>query len=326
MRRSWLVGAALIAALAAAGPAAAQDNAAAEALFDEGRRLKDAGDWAAASEKFRASDRAAPSVGARLNLGDCLARLGRNASAWASYRAAANLARSKKDTARADVAAKRAADIEPKLTYVVLEVASPAPGLEIRWDGEVKGQALWGQRFPVDPGGHEVTASAPGHAPYKTAVTAGEPGAATRVEIPALEAIARPGGDGDDDPDVTQPPDPAGPGPAVDASMWTGRRKLALGVGAAGVVALGVGSALGLSARSKWNDAEDNHCNAQLECDREGVDLADAARSRGNIATVAFVAGGAAVAGAVVLWITGGPEVAPVAGPGLAGVAVSGSF
>jgi tetratricopeptide (TPR) repeat protein len=309
-------------ALIGSGPVEAQDNAAAEALFDEGRRLKDTGDLAGAAEKFRASDRAAPSVGARLNLGDCLAQLGKHASAWASYRAAANLARANADSARAELATGRATAMEPKLTYVILDVVDPVGDLELRWDGEVKAKALWGQRFPIDPGVHEIRATAPGHETWTQTITAGEPGAETRIEVPALEPLPDTGDKKDPGIGIGETP-PSGP--VTDPSMWTGRRKLAVGIGAAGVVAIGVGSALGLSARSRWNDAEENHCEA-LECSAEGVELVDSARTRGNISTIAFIAGGAAIAGAAVLWFTGAPAVTPMAGPETAGLSVSGTF
>lgn len=314
------------------GPAAAQggDEATAQALFNDGRRLMESRDWEGAADKLRASDRASPSVGARLSLGDCYRELGRTASAWGAYNSAVNLARRQSDERRAQIATERAAALERQLSYVVIEVAAAPPGLEIIWDGELRAPALWGQRFPVDPGEHSVAARAPGHRPWQERVAAGPPGARIVVAVPALTPApdpARDEDDGDDDGEDGELETRDG----VPAS-WTTGRKAAIGVAAAGAVGMIAGSVFGLSAQSKWSDAEDR-CNAALECDRTGVDLAADARRAGNISTVAFVAGGVAIGGAAALWFLAAPAggdavtaVAPTVGPEMTGLAVTGRF
>jgi serine/threonine-protein kinase len=66
-----------------------------------------------------------------------------------------------------------------------------------------------------------------------------------------------------------------------------------------GVVALGVGSYLGLSAKSLDKDAE-ALCTPR-GCTPEGKTLNDDARSRGNLATVVFTIGAVAAVGGLVM-------------------------
>src|SRR5512139_1741852 len=79
-RGKWVVAAAfaLLANLAAsAARAQASDKAAAEALFDEGRKLMAEGKYAAACAKLEASQKLDAGVGTQLNLADCYEKSGK---------------------------------------------------------------------------------------------------------------------------------------------------------------------------------------------------------------------------------------------------------
>jgi serine/threonine-protein kinase len=78
--------------------------------------------------------------------------------------------------------------------------------------------------------------------------------------------------------------------------------KVGIAVGAAGVVAVGIGSYFGLRAMSKWDEAKD-HCGGTTLCTRQGVDLHDQAEVSGNVSTVLFALGAAAVGTGVVLFL-----------------------
>jgi hypothetical protein len=81
------------------------------------------------------------------------------------------------------------------------------------------------------------------------------------------------------------------------------QRILALVVGGVGLVGVGAGAIFGLKAKSTWADAEERcpeaRCNTAAD-----LELDDDARSSAMVSTVAFAAGGAALAGGVVLWLT----------------------
>jgi hypothetical protein len=59
------------------------DDAAAEALFLDGRRLMDLGKIDEACAKFDASEKPSPALGTLMNLADCEEKRGRIATAWA---------------------------------------------------------------------------------------------------------------------------------------------------------------------------------------------------------------------------------------------------
>src|SRR5580765_1680975 len=70
----------------------ASDKAAAEGLFDEGRRLMAEGKYDEACPKLEASQRLDPGVGTMLTRADCLEKRGKTASAWAQLREASSAA------------------------------------------------------------------------------------------------------------------------------------------------------------------------------------------------------------------------------------------
>ncbi|HEY3237410.1 MAG TPA: hypothetical protein VGJ84_22005 [Polyangiaceae bacterium] len=142
--------------MALSTPAQAQsagDKAAAEALFDEGRKLMQEGKLEPACRKFEASQRLDPAPGTLLNEADCWEKLGRTASAWVSFREAAALARNAGDTKRASAATQRAAALEPKLARLKITVPDAVrstSGLTVKRDGEKVDAALWDSPIPVD--------------------------------------------------------------------------------------------------------------------------------------------------------------------------------
>src|SRR5262245_42773227 len=75
--------------------ASGQDVAIAEAAFNEGVKLAQAGDWKGAIAKLELSQKVDPASGTALNLGKCYEQVGRTASAYGAYSQAAGLARVK---------------------------------------------------------------------------------------------------------------------------------------------------------------------------------------------------------------------------------------
>jgi tetratricopeptide (TPR) repeat protein len=178
-----------------ASPAAhaqAQDQAAARALFEDGRRLLKEGKYPEACRTLEAASKLYASPGILLNLGDCYEKLGRSASAWTEFgEAAAEASRGRRND-QVSEAKRRQAAIEPKLTRLTIRVTNAVTGLAVTRDQTDLASAAWGQAIPVDPGTHEVHAEAPGHEPWTTSVVVSTPGQTVMVEVPALTASPTP--------------------------------------------------------------------------------------------------------------------------------------
>ena len=290
------------------------------------------GRYAEACPKFEASQQLDPGLGTLLNLADCYEKLGKTASAWAEYRDAIPLARAAGSKVRLDLATSRAAALESRLSKLTIRVSSATsavPGLEIRRDGAVVLQAELDSALPVDPGSHTLEASAPGKQRWSTTVQIAADTPNVVVEVPALTEAA----------DVkttaavaaTKSPAPkpeSKPEGSPAEHAGSSQRTVAIVVGAVGVAGLGVGTAFGILAKNKWSDAKAKCSNYPSACSPEGIDLNSTANSQATISTVAFIAGGAAVAAGAVLWFTAGSkgsnQVAVGFGPGAA--FVNGSF
>lgn len=166
---------------------AAADPATAAAAFKQADDLRKQGKWADACPLFEASYNADPQLGVLLHLADCHEHVGRTATAWAEFNDAVGLAHAKNDPREA-AARKRADALTPKLAK--LRIAAPktvVSGLVVR-RGTVDITALVGGEIPLDPGEHEIVASAPGFSEWRQKVTV-QPGAVTDLQIPALEKV-----------------------------------------------------------------------------------------------------------------------------------------
>jgi hypothetical protein len=301
-----------------------EDKAAANALFDEAKRLQAAGDLTAACPKFEASMRAMARLGVQLNLADCYEQAGRTASAWAEFRAAAAVA-AKENDPREAFARQRAAALEPKIARLTVKVSSEAalPGLEITRDGKRLDPAFFDVPVPVDPGAHKIAAQATGRVAWTSEVTVDAAGTKV-VEVPVLEVP------GVKDPIVKKPllKDPNEEDP-IDEAPSNSRRTLGLIVAAGGGVVIAGGIVLGLVAKGSWGTAHDM-CNANNECPPDALADIDSARSLGNVATVVFAVGLVAAGTGVVLFLTAPSDTSTTIGvgplPGGGAVTFSGSF
>jgi hypothetical protein len=302
-----------LALLAPSGVARAEerDPAAAQALFDEGKKLIAAGKYSEACAKLAESQRLDPGMGTQFHLADCQEKSGKVASAWANFLEVASQARAAGQGDRERAALKRAGQLESRLPKLRIDVpeANRAPGLEIRRDGALVGSAQWGTPLPVDPGEHELVATAPGKRTLSQKVRV-EIGKTNALVLPALEAEPASANQAAPAQAFVAAEAAAGPEPASSApsdsspshdsgAESTGTNPLIFGLAGLGVVGLGVGTVFGLMASSTYDDskAECRPDDPNL-CSQTGVGLRDDARAQGNIATVAFVVGGAALAGA----------------------------
>jgi hypothetical protein len=259
-----------------------------------------AGKFGEACPKLEASQRLDPGVGTLLNLGDCHEKVGRTASAWTEFREAASAARANGSTDREAVARERASALEPRLSYLIITVKNPAT--HVTRDGTPLDEAMVGTRIPVDPGDHHVEAIADGKAKWSDTVHVMGERASVTVDVPELARLA-----------------PGAETPGIKSRGST-QRTVAIVVGAAGVVGLGLGTVFGLKASSTWNSAKSHCTDYPRGCGDEGVSQGQDAKGQATIATAGFVVGGVALAGAAALWFTapssrGGSEMAFGVGP-----------
>ena len=152
------------------------DQAAAKALFAEGRKLAAGGDYAQACPKFEDSYRLNPGIGTNFNLADCLEHVGRTASAWARFRDVATATKAAGQFDRESVARARAAVLEPTLSRLTVDVQSPVPGQIVYRDGIAVAEFSWGIPVPVDPGDHALEAVASRRKRWSAKVTVGPSG------------------------------------------------------------------------------------------------------------------------------------------------------
>jgi hypothetical protein len=278
------------------------DAATAEVLFREGKKLMDQKNFAAACPKLAESQRLDPATGTLLALAMCHEGQGKTASAWVEYAEVASRSRQEGRSDREQAARDKGAALEAKLSTLSIApsaVAAATVGLVVKRDGAVVGQSAWQTAVPVDPGEHKVEASAIGKKSFLATVNVGPDGDKKTVEIPALEN------------------DAGGTGTAGSATMIapgterSGLSQMQIGgisVGAAGLVAVGVGTYFGLRARKLNEDSMGTgpeSCDANNLCGKDGFQKRTDAISAGNWSTISFAVGGALIAGGAALFVLG---------------------
>jgi len=320
-----------IAVLCSLGSRAHAQSAEAEAAFGEGDRLMAAGKIAEACDAFEASNKVEPRAGTLIRLGECREKNRQLASAWSAYKDALTRVR---DPRKREFALARATDLEPRLSFLTISVPdeSRIDSLAILRNGKPVDPLMWNRAVPVDGGPYVITGRAPGHEAWQTTVEVPIDHGKVSVDVPKFKELAK----------LVAPPASAAPAaPAApivateaarEASRFTTRRKVAIGLGGGAVIGLGTGAALGVVARSRQSQAD-------ALCPDPGVPCSGATRARSLNHTAhglalgadaGFGLGAALALAAGVLWATGGPElahgvaVAPL--PGGVGLALGGSF
>jgi serine/threonine-protein kinase len=342
----------VLVASVAPSPALAQsgsDPVAARTLFQDARKLVAEKKYDQACPKFEESLKLDPGIGTMFNLADCWEHVGKTASAWSRFLDAASAARNSGQSERERVARDRAAAIEPHLSRMVVTVAAPDPGLQVLDGTRAVGASLYGVSVPVDPGAHTISASAPGKKRWESTVQVGADAAQVSVSVPALvvdptaqtvapatTAVASAAPIPGEAPAAKGLPDTP---PAPVSASGTTQRTIGWVTAGVGLVGVGVGIAFGFATQSKNSDAK--ALCANLTCaDQKQLDdhtsLVSQAKGDRTGSIIGFAAGGAALAGGLVIVLTaphghvaskeGALRLVPIAGPGTAGASVDGSF
>lgn len=287
--RFWVSSVAVLASLCSSPDLLAQpsemDKGLAQSLFDQGKQLMDAGSFASACPKLQESQRLDPGGGTLLNLALCHEREGKIATAWAEFKEALAIARRDDHEARIEAAEQHIAALAPRLPWLTINVASDVPEQEIRLDGAILSKVAWGGPLAVDPGPHEVIASAPARKAWSLKLTMA-PAEKRALSVPPLDTEASQGkpavADKPAPPTLPQRPTPAPPSPHREAKSSGAAGWI---VGGAGVVALGVGGYFGLQTLSKKQES-DELCPTDTTCTNEGVTRNDQAHTAAWISNI----------------------------------------
>lgn len=303
----WLIPLVALASIAHAQPQPrAEDKAEADRLFEEGRLLLEKGQRAEACAKFDLSIRKDPrAVGTMLNLGLCHEETGHVATAIRYYSEARDRAHDQKLKEHQEAAERKIALLTPRVPRLAIKGAPT--NARVLVDDIVLAADQLGD-VPVDPGTHTVVVTAPTKLPFETKLDIKE-AEHKSVDVPPLEGAK-----------------------TVYVAVPANRRrtigKLAV-VGGAGLLAIAGG--LGWWAQhSYWQqfpDAsrdgqvakDDQHsCWTQNEgtkitraCNSIGASKLSTARTIAHVSTGTAIAGGIAVIGGAVLWLTAPRDEAP---------------
>lgn len=292
-------------------PAHAGDEAAARALFAEGRKLAASGDYAAACVKFENSYQIDPGVGTKFNLADCEEHVGRSASAWARFLEVASETGAAGQLERERVARARAAALEAELARLIVDAKTPSPGLIIEIDGQALATTSWGVARPMDPGEHLVKAAAPGRRPW-----------ALRVVVPASPDV------------LTAMVPPLQEIPSAAPAVWTPPPRAeprripipALVLGSVGLVAGGTAAVFGLKYLDENNRAKglctlpNNGCADEADAS-EHQRLYDAAKRDRTIYFISAGISAAALATGAYLWWRSSHRASAPSAPAVAAIA-----
>lgn len=300
----WLSGQVLVCGSGLA-QGAEGNPAAAQALYDEARKLVDAGRYDEACPKFKESYALDPGGGTLLNLADCYEKQGKLALAWSVFKEALVMAERDGRTPRIEFAKQHIASIESRLSYLTVNVSPEARevSVSVSVDGAPLGQSAWGVALPIDPGAHVVRAEASGKQPFERTIEfSAKTSSRETVEVPALADA--------DDASAGTASTSGSTDVAANTSSGGGQRTLGWVVGGVGVASLAVGGFFGLRAISLWGDRNDACVGG---CTREAKNFGDDAKSAATISTIGVAAGVVAVGVGTVLILTAGPSREPSA-------------
>lgn len=335
----------MVAGLASTTNAAAQergDQAQAQALFEQGSRLMTARRYDQACPVFEQAQHLVEGIGVTLYLAECYQQQGRLFSAWTEFDRARSLAAQKKDR-RATLAGDRADRLLVRLPKLRINVDARADveGLAITDDGASVERTAWYRARPAEARTHVIRVVAPAREPLELSIDVPSTPDTISVEVPPLKELSAP---------APALPAPAAPPVVVQATPPTpaapvllsttpppssmGPQRIGgfalIGLGAVG---LGVGTVMGLEAKSKLGQSNSSgNCRPDDQCNPAGLAERSTALNDATISTVGLIGGAVVALGGAALVLTSphGSEarvaVVPSAGPDGASLMVRGRW
>lgn len=158
----------------------------ARALFQQATELEEAGNWAAALQRFREVGQVRMTPQVRFHIAVCEENLGRLVAALGGYELALAEADAVGPDFRAEVE-ESISRLRARIPKLVIVRGKGAASAAIELDGVALGGKSIGVEVPLDPGPHALTAKAPNHKPFQETVVLKE-SEVTRVEV-TLEAL-----------------------------------------------------------------------------------------------------------------------------------------
>jgi hypothetical protein len=328
-------------------PAPLKPDAAARAddLFKAGMSDVKQQKWAEAEVKFQAALELNRSYDVAANLGQTQYRLGkyRDAAEHLSF-AVRNWPLIGKKEPR-ELAAKRLAELRKLVGTVTIQVS--VPGATVLVDGKEVGQSPLADEVFVDPGPRTVEARLSGYQSAKQAIEAAK-GSAQNVSLTLAPIVAKPGGGdaanggahagGAGTPGAGRETNPEG---STGASSGPRTALIVTGISATALAVVG-GIAFAAVSNARASEAEEQRAllvqkgGAQpclkTELAKECADVNSSFEARdafGNAAAWSFITGGVLGAATVVYAVMtpkSAVRAAPMVGPSVGGVVVTGAW
>ncbi len=271
-------------------------------VFKQAKKLMAEKKYAEACPKFEKSYQMDPGIGGQLNVGKCYEEWGKLGKAFHAYSEALKQAEESNDN-RAEKIKKLVAQLDPQVPRLVIHIPADADtaGLQITIDGiAVTVEELANPQL-VDPGPKQVE-YALGSGARKTKLVPVERGGTSEITLELPTAKDKP-----EQPvhaKIAVVPKPHHDDPEVADDTGHGQRVAGVVIAGVGVAGMAVASYLGLSARSKYNEALSSHCmNMTTTCDAQGLTGTHDARSQANTATIIFGVGAAATVTGIVVYV-----------------------
>jgi hypothetical protein len=200
----------------------------------------------------------------------------------------------------------------PKLTIVPSGPGGDDPGLVVLLDGNEVNRAVLGVEMPVDPGDHEIVATAPGGQEVKQRFTLGENDRKRiEIEVPDGRQASAPSVGAEE---VRAGPRPAARPPVARASATPpaaghfDQRLFGFIAGGVGVAGLGTGVVAGLMSAARHSDAESQCSNHACVEGTAGADALQSFRTLRTVSTIGYIVGGLGVAAGATLLLTAPAE------------------